>query len=304
MNAHASTAPDTGAPEHPRVSAPVHSRPALAQARATVEPVRLPGALALQWATVRLLLTRDVVRFFRQPSRIIGALAQPILFWFVVGTGFSGSFRVEGAQGLDYQRFSFPGIVTMVVLFSSIFATISVIEDRREGFLQSVLAGPGSRLSVVLGKALGSSAIALLQASLFLLFAPLAGVTLATLNLPLLATVMLLSALGLTGMGMALAWWVRSTSGYHAVMSIVLLPMWALSGAMFPLKGAGPLLAWVMRLNPMRFSVEGVRRALYGAEASLAVGTSSSGSGLEVPVLFAFAAVFLGLAAFSVSRRE
>jgi ABC-2 type transport system permease protein len=252
---------------------------------------RAPGGLALQWPTVRVLMARDVVRFFRQPSRIVGALAQPILFWFVIGAGFAGSFRVEGAQGLDYQRFSFPGVVTMVVLFSAIFATISVIEDRREGFLQSVLAGPGSRLSVVLGKALGSSAIALLQAALFLLFA-------------LLLTVMVLTALGLTGMGIALAWWVRSTAGYHAVMSIVLLPMWVLSGAMFPLKGAGPLLAWVMRLNPMRFSVEGVRRALYGAEASLAVGSASSGAGLEVPVLLVFATVFLGLAALSVSRRE
>ncbi|HYO59001.1 ABC transporter permease [Archangium sp.] len=272
--------------------------------RPSTEEERASGALALQWATVRVLLARDVVRFFRQPSRIVGALAQPILFWFVIGAGFAGSFRVDGAQGLDYQRFSFPGVVTMVVLFSAIFATISVIEDRREGFLQSVLAGPGSRLSVVLGKALGSSAIALLQASLFLLFAPLAGVKAATLDVPLLLTVMVLSALGLTGMGIALAWWVRSTAGYHAVMSIVLLPMWVLSGAMFPLKGAGPLLAWVMRLNPMRFSVEGLRRALYGAEASLAVGTTSSGAGLEVPVLLAFATVFLGLAAFSVSRRE
>ena len=295
MNAHAATAPDTREPE--TGLAPVETRDAATESR-------VPGGLALQWATVRVLLARDVVRFFRQPSRIIGALAQPILFWFVIGAGFSGSFRVEGAQGLDYQRFSYPGVVTMVVLFSAIFATISVIEDRREGFLQSVLAGPGSRLAVVLGKALGSSTIALLQASLFLLFAPLAGVKAATLDVPLLLTVMVLSALGLTAMGIALAWWVRSTAGYHAVMSIVLLPMWVLSGALFPLKGAGPVLAWVMRLNPMRFSVEGVRRALYGAEASLAVGTASSGAGLEVPVLLAFSAVFLGLAAFSISRRE
>ncbi|WP_163861489.1 ABC transporter permease [Myxococcus eversor] len=264
----------------------------------------VPGTLALQWATVRVLMARDVVRFFRQPSRVVGALAQPILFWFVIGSGFAGSFRVEGAQGLGYQQFFFPGVVTMVLLFSAIFATITVIEDRREGFLQAVLAGPGSRLAVVLGKALGSSAIALMQASLFLLLAPLAGVSAATVNLPLLFAVMVLSALALTGMGMSLAWWVRSSAGYHAVMSIVLLPMWVLSGAMFPLKGAGTWLSWVMVVNPMRFSVEGVRRALYGAEASVVVGSPMSGTGLEVPVLLAFATVFLGLAAVSVSRRE
>lgn len=266
-------------------------------------PAAAPSALALQWATVRVLMGRDVVRFFRQPSRIIGALAQPILFWLVFSSGFSGSFRVEGAQGLGYQQFFYPGVVTMVLLFSAIFATITVIEDRREGFLQAVLAGPGSRGAVVLGKAMGSSAIALLQAGLFLLLAPLAGVSVASVNLPLLAAVMVLSALALTGMGIALAWWVRSSAGYHAVMSIAMLPMWVLSGAMFPLKGAGPFLSWAMRLNPMRFSVEGVRRALFGAEASLAVSTSSV-AGLEVPALLAFAAFFLGLAAFSISRRE
>lgn len=278
----------------PNADIPVAAAPA---------PVAAPSALALQWATVRVLMTRDVVRFFRQPSRVIGALAQPILFWLVIGSGFSGTFRVEGAQGLGYQQFFYPGVVTMVLLFSAIFATITVIEDRREGFLQAVLAGPGSRGAVVLGKALGSTAIALLQAGLFLLLAPLAGVTAATLNLPLLAAVMVLSSLALTGMGIALAWWVRSSAGYHAVMSIVLLPMWVLSGAMFPLNGAGPILSWVMRLNPMRFSVEGVRRALFGAEASVAV-SSASMPGLEVPALLAFAAVFLGLAAFSISRRE
>jgi ABC-2 type transport system permease protein len=292
MNAKASAAP-------PSVEIPA---PHAVDVRAPAPGA--PGSLALQWATVRVLLVRDVVRFFRQPSRVVGALAQPILFWFVIGSGFAGSFRVEGAQGLGYQQFFFPGVVTMVLLFSAIFATITVIEDRREGFLQAVLAGPGSRLAVVLGKALGSSVIALLQASLFLLLAPLAGVSAATLDLPLLLTVMVLSALALTGMGMSLAWWVRSSAGYHAVMSIVLLPMWVLSGAMFPLKGAGTWLAWVMRLNPMRFSVEGVRRALYGAEASVAVGAPASVAGLEVPVLLAFATVFLGLAAFSVSRRE
>ncbi|NOK23426.1 ABC transporter permease, partial [Corallococcus carmarthensis] len=252
---------------------PVPSSSVEAPVDAPVAPVqrREPGTLALQWATVWVLLSRDVVRFFRQPSRVVGALAQPILFWFVIGSGFAGSFRVEGAQGLGYQQFFFPGVVTMVVLFSAIFATITVIEDRKEGFLQAVLAGPGSRLAVVLGKALGSSSIALMQASLFLLFAPLAGVDVKAVDYPLLAAVMVLSALALTGMGMALAWWVKSSAGYHAVMSLVMLPMWVLSGAMFPVKGAGPVLSWVMTLNPMRFSVEGVRRALYGAQASVVV---------------------------------
>lgn len=263
----------------------------------------LPSRLRLNLATVRVLLARDVVRFFRQRSRVIGALAQPVLFWLVIGSGFSGTFRVEGAEGLSYQEFFYPGVVAMVLLFSAIFATISVIEDRREGFLQSVLAGPGARWAVVLGKSLGSSAIALLQAGLFLLLAPWAGVHLATVSFPLLLAVTVLSALFFTGVGFTLAWWVNSSTGYHAVMSIVLIPMWVLSGAMFPLKGAGPVISAVMTVNPMRFAVEGIRHALYGPHAATAVDAGSS-PWTTVIALAAFSAGFLALATWRVSRRE
>jgi ABC-2 type transport system permease protein len=263
--------------------------------------VAAPSPFALSLATVRVLVGRDVVRFFRQRSRVIGALAQPIIFWLVIGSGFSGSFQVQGAEGLSYMEFFFPGVVTMVLLFSAIFATITVIEDRREGFLQCVLAGPGSRLSVVLGKCLGATAIALLQAGLFLGFAPWAGVKLAQVDLPLLASVLVLSALFLTAMGFTLAWWINSSTGYHAVMSVILIPMWVLSGAMFPLKGAGTVIGAVMQLNPMRFAVEGVRRALYGDLTASAVGGSAGG---ELAALGLLAAGFLVLAAWRVSRRE
>ncbi len=276
---------------------------------ATTELTALPADSALSrrlldWATIRVLVWRDVVRFFRQRSRVIGALAQPILFWLVIGSGFSGTFRVPGAEDLSYMQFFFPGVVTMVLLFSAIFATITVIEDRREGFLQCVLAGPGSRLSVVMGKALGSTVIALAQASLFLLFAPFAGVALGAVNWPLLLAVMVLSALFLTGVGFTLAWWINSSTGYHAVMSIVLIPMWVLSGAMFPLKGAGAVIGAVMSVNPMRFSVEGMRRALYGDAAAGLLISEASSALLEVGALAAFAATFLGVAAWRVSRRE
>jgi len=271
---------------------------------ASASPIAIPASrLRLNLATVRVLAGRDVVRFFRQRSRVIGALAQPILFWFVIGSGFAGSFRLRGAEDLGYMQFFFPGVVTMVLLFSTIFATITVIEDRREGFLQCVLAGPGSRLAVVVGKSAGSALIALLQASLFLLFAPLAGVRAALVDWPLLAAVMTLSALAMTGLGFAMAWWINSSTGYHAVMSVILIPSWVLSGAMFPIKGAGPVLGAVMWINPMRFAVDGVRRALYGGGAVAAVGESGSGT-REVTALLLFAAITLGVAAWRVSRRE
>ncbi len=257
---------------------------------------------ALDWATVRVLWARDVVRFFRQKSRVMGALAQPLIFWLVIGTGFSGSFQLPGSS-LDYRAFFFPGVVTMVLLFSAIFATITVIEDRQAGFLQCVLAGPGARWAVVLGKSLGSTTIALIQAGLLLAFAPLAGVELSEVRPGLLVAVLLLSALAFTAVGFALAWCVSSSTGYHAVMSVLLIPLWVVSGAMFPIRGAGPVLGAVMSVNPMRFAVDGVRRALYGDRA-VAAATGGSQIWLELLCLAGFAAFFLALSAWRVGRRE
>jgi ABC-2 type transport system permease protein len=257
---------------------------------------------AMNLATVRVLAGRDLVRFFRQRSRVIGALVQPILFWFVIGSGFSGSFRMPGAEKVSYMQFFYPGVLTMVLLFSTIFATITLIDDRREGFLQSVLAGPGSRMAVVVGKSAGCSAIAILQACLFLLLAPLAQVHWGTVDWPLLGVVMVLTSLALTGVGFTMAWWINSSTGYHAVMSVILIPSWVLSGAMFPMKGAGPILSIIIRVNPMRFAVDGVRRALYGSEAVAEAGQAFSGG--ELIALLLFAAAAIGAAAWRVSRRE
>jgi ABC-2 type transport system permease protein len=261
-------------------------------------------SLSLDWATARVLAVRDVVRFFRQRSRVVGALAQPILFWWVIGSGFRGSFHLEGADHVRYDAYFFPGVVTMVLLFSAIFATITVIEDRREGFLQCVLAGPGSRFSVVAGKCLGSSAVALIQASLFLGLAPLAGVNVAAVNGLLLCGALVLTALFLTALGFSLAWWINSAPGYHAVMSVVLIPMWVLSGAMFPLDAPGSVLGLLMRLNPMRFSVDAIRQALFPGDGVSSASGISSAPAASLAVLAALAATALGVAAWGVSRRE
>jgi ABC-2 type transport system permease protein len=193
----------------------------------------------------------------------------------------------------------------MVLLFTAIFATITLIEDRREGFLQAVLAGPGARFAVVLGKCLGATAVALVQAGLFLAFAPLAKVSAAQVDLPFLGLVMVLASLSLTGLGFCLAWALNSSTGYHAVMSVVLIPLWVLSGAMFPLEGAGPFISAIMRVNPMRFAVDGVRRGLYGDAVAQAVSPLAPATGqAELLWLFGLAVVTVGVATLQVSRRE
>ena len=201
------------------------------------------------------LCERELVRFFRQPNRVIGAVGQPVIFWLLFSAGFSAS--IDG-----YAQFFLPGIAALIVLFTAIFSTISIIEDRREGFLQGVLVAPVSRGSIVLGKLMGGTILATLQATVFLLLAPLVGVSLSPLLLLQAIGVLGLIGFALTGLGFVIAWRMDSTQGYHAIMSVFLFPMWLLSGSFFPAEGAGPVLAWILRLNPLTYGVKALRQSL------------------------------------------
>src|SRR3974377_641755 len=139
--------------------------PVIAPARSGV----LLPALSLWW--------REIVRFYRQRARVVGVIASPLLFWIVIGSGFGSSFRSRGAEGgQHYLDFFFPGALTMIVLFTAIFTMMSVIEDRKEGFLLSVLVAPARRSVIVLGKVLGGATLATLQGLIFLVFAPFLGI--------------------------------------------------------------------------------------------------------------------------------
>ncbi|MCW5829077.1 MAG: ABC transporter permease [Deltaproteobacteria bacterium] len=226
------------------------------------------SALRLNLSAVYVLWKRDMVRFFRQRSRVVGALGQPVLMWFVLGSGLAGSFRVPGAGDMDYHTYFYPGVVVMIVLFTAIFTTISVIEDRHEGFLQAVIAAPASRASLVMGKILGSTTVAMLQAAFFLMLAPLAGYPYGVIEWFVLGQALLLTGMSLTALGFVIAWVIDNVQGYHAIMMIVLMPLWLLSGAAFPVEGASPWMQWVMKLNPVTYSVEAVRLAIAGSRGS------------------------------------
>ena len=210
------------------------------------------------------LAKRELVRFLRQRNRVIGALATPIVFWLLIGLGMNRSFQAAGLPGGDdYLRFFFPGTVVMILLFTAIFSTISIIEDRREGFLQSVLVAPVSRMAIVLGKVLGGTALAWGQGLLFLALGPLVGVKMTAGGFLLAAALMFVVAFGLTALGFVLAWKMQSTAGFHAVMNLLLMPMWLLSGALFPPSGARGPVKWLVAANPLTYGLAGLRRAMY-----------------------------------------
>ena len=255
---------------------------------------------------IAALVGRDLRRFFRQPSRVVGSLAQPLILWVVLGGGLGGSFRVAGggaaAAGVSYLQYFYPGVVVLTMLFTAIFSTISVIEDRHHGFLQAVLAAPVSRTALVLGKTLGGVAIASLQAAALVALAPLAGFSFGEMSFALLVAALMLSALGFTALGFAMAWWIDSTQGYHAVMSVALIPLWMLSGAMFPPSGARRWLSALMTADPMTYTVSAVRRAFHGAALPAGLVPGGSGAG-DLAVVAAFAAAAVAAAVVLCRRR-
>lgn len=242
------------------------------------------------WLTVWTLCRREITRFLRQRSRLIGALATPVMFWVLFGAGLHDSFQApeQIAGGMSYRAYFFPGITALILMFTAIFSAMSIIEDRHEGFLQGVLVSPASRASLVLGKVSGGVVMAVGQALLFTglgwglgLFAGADDLRM-SMTLPGLVGLtmfMALVAFGLTALGFMLAWKVDSIQGFHAIMNVLLMPMWLLSGAFFPASESG-VLSWIMKLNPLSYGVAGIRQFLY--EAPVIEGGVSSGPSLAM----------------------
>jgi ABC-2 type transport system permease protein len=270
------------------------ARPA-APVAATRPRVLLPAAS---------LWKREMVRFYRQPNRVASALVQPMIFWLFFGAGLGSSFRLPsgGAADVSYFEYFFPGAVTLIVLFTAIFSTISIIEDRREGFLQGVLAAPVLRAAIVLGKVMGGTSIALLQSALFLLLAPLLGLDLDVASGLAAAGVLVLVGFGLTALGFCFAWSLDSVQGFHAIMMVLLMPMWLLSGAFFPSDGAPGWLEAVMAVNPLTYGVASVRHAMYLTQPGRA--GAIPGAELSLALTLAFAVVAFGAAFLIASRRD
>jgi ABC-2 type transport system permease protein len=237
------------------------------------------------------LWRREVVRFFRQRDRVIGAFATPLMFWAVIGSGFGQSFRYSTSY-LDYL---YPGTIVLSVLFTAIFSNISIIEDRREGFLQSVLVAPVARSSIVLGKTLGSTSVAMIQGVLFLFLAPLLRIPLSVSGFVVSVMLLLAISLGLSNLGFVFAWRANSTQGFHAIMNMLLMPMWLLSGAVFPEESAPAWMHWVMVFNPLTYGLRPLREVML-------TGTVVSVSSVWITILFAL--VSFVLAALTASQRS
>lgn len=251
---------------------------------------------------VYTLWERELVRFYRQPSRVVGALGTPLIFWILIGSGFGTSFHASSAaENQNYLVYFFPGTILLILLFTTIFSTFSLIQDRQEGFLQSVLVAPVPRSAIVLGKIMGGTTLAFIQSFLFLLAAPWIGIPLHAGGWLIASGVIFLNAFALTTLGFLMAWKINSVQGFHAVMNLFLMPMWFLSGALFPPEGAPAWVRMIIAANPLTYGLAALRRALYGADAGLS-GLPSMTFSIALMALFS---IFLfGFATWQAGERK
>ncbi len=240
---------------------------------------------------VRALWARDVTVFVRDRARVSSSLAQPLAFWLLLAVGFGPSFRPGAgvAAGVGYGAYLVPGTLALVVVMTAIFATIHVVEERQSGFLQAALVAPVARGVLALGLSAGGATLGVAQSALYALAAPLIGVSAGIGGWAAALALVVLLGLGFTAVGVAMAWRLSTTRAYHGVMMGVLFPLWAISGAVFPLDTLPTWARAVTLVNPLTYAVEGLRGALGGA-ATLPLA-------LCLAVTAAFCAAALALAA-------
>jgi ABC-2 type transport system permease protein len=261
-------------------------------------PRSIAPASAGVWLPAFTLWWREIVRFYRQKTRVVGVLASPLVFWVVIGSGFGTSFRSGDGQGQqNYLDYFYPGALIMIVLFTSIFAMMSLIEDRKEGFLLSVMVAPVPRSAIVLGKVLGGTTLSAIQGMIFLIFAPFAGIHLNVLQFLLVTVVVFLVSFALTALGFAIAWPMDSTQAFHGIINLFLIPLWLLSGALFPIARASGWIRVLMYMNPLTYGVEALRALLYpGMETPFPLPSSMA-------TLLLFSLVMFALAFLMANRR-
>jgi ABC-2 type transport system permease protein len=241
--------------------------------------VRPPSSGAIAWRAMTSLWGRELIRFKRQRYRIVGALATPLIFWWFLGSGLDRAFvgarvgeAAGGVAGVEgYRVYFFPGIAVLILLFSAVFSTMSVIEDRRSGFLQAVRVSPAPSWAVMLGLVGGGAMLAWAQAMVCLFAWPLVGPWPGFGAMTLAAGVLAVMAVGMSALGLALAWGSASAASFHAMLNLVLMPIWFLCGAVFPIDRAPGWMQALMYANPLTYGYEAFASCLVGAAPRIAV---------------------------------
>jgi ABC-2 type transport system permease protein len=253
---------------------------------------------------------REVKLFFRERTRVLGAIGQPLLYLLIVGQGIASGLTLNQTRGVGYLLFLYPGILGMSVLFTSIFSAMSIIWDREFGFLKEVLVAPAPRWAVAAGKVLGGASVATLQSAVLIALAPLVGVWPSPLLIGQLLLLSLLIGAAMTSFGVSIAARMHSMQGFQMVMNFLVMPLYFLSGAMFPVASAPPWMQGLMTVDPLAYGVDALRQVvLSGAgpgqlDAARDAGLVRYDMLTDLSVLALVAVGLAAVAAFCFSRME
>jgi ABC-2 type transport system permease protein len=265
----------------------------------------LLGAIYIVW-------WRDLLRYWRDRARVAASLAQPLLYLIIFGTGLASSLGggFAAGTGIGYTQFIFPGVISMSVLFTSIFGAMSIVWDREFGFMRELLVAPIDRSAIAIGKTLGGATQAMIQGLILLVLAPFVGVTLDVRTVVEVVVLVFVLSFGLSAMGVALASAMRSMQGFQVVMNFLMMPMFFLSGALFPLVGLPGWMTVLTRLNPASYGIDPIRRVLLGASGfpaerlAITIFDQTLPIPLESGIVLAFGLVMLAIAVRNFAKRD
>ncbi len=250
---------------------------------------------------IYVIVLREFKRFFRQRGRLMGTVARPLLWLLIIGSGFTELIRVRGE--ISYQQFMVPGVIGMTILFSSIFSTISVVWDKEFGFLREMLVAPVSRLTIVLGKLISGSMLSTFQGMILIVLAPFFGISLSLFKFTEMVFLLLIVSFGITSLGLFIASFLTSLEGFNVIMNFLVLPMFFLSGALYPIKVLPSLLQYLTSINPLTYGIDSFKHVMLGDIPGTVLGTDFSFS-MDIAFVLAFSVIMTILTSLSFERRD
>ena len=248
---------------------------------------------------IYVVVARELIKFVRERGRLISTLIRPLIWLFLVGGGMSRV--VSPTMGVPYMQFIFPGIIGMTILFSSIFSSISIIWDKEFGFMKEMLVAPVSRFSLVVGKALSGTAVSTIQALLIVLLFPLLGLKLDLSQIILVLCISMLLAFCLSSLGILIAGFYESFESFSVIMNFIVMPMFFLSGAMYPVKLLPRVLGIFTRINPLTYGIDALKHMIFPPNRLMAHDFTL---GLDIAVIASASVVFVIIAGNVFERRK
>ncbi len=254
----------------------------------------------MEFNAIYVLVAIEFKKFIRERSRLVSAIARPLLWLFLVGAGMSR--LVSPQAGMSYTQFIFPGILGMTILFSSIFSSISIIWDKEFGFFKEILAAPVSRLSIVIGKGLSGTVVSSIQAAIVLLLFPVLGLKLGPLQIIEVLIIAVAVSFSISTFGILLATFYESYESFSVIMNFIVMPMFFLSGAMYPVKLLPKPLAVAAKLNPLTYGVDALKNVIFPAEEGPMSADFSLATDMAVVLILSLA--FVVIAAWLFERKK